>query len=315
MPILHDDAETPPLRDLPRGAFARLLTRIETERDTPGLAALLDRAAARPHGVVLGLTGPPGVGKSTLIDTLIRRGRARREPLGVIAVDPSSRLTGGALLGDRTRLASRDPEDGDVFIRSYAARDRLGGLSPDAIAATVLFRARFDVTIIETVGVGQSEGDIALVADTIVMAIQPGSGDALQFMKAGVMELPDVVVVTKADLGQPARRAVADVKGALSLAPHDPAWPVPVVLVSAAKGEGFDAYDVEIAAHRAFLAAESRLAARRAVQQRAWLDAVLLPRFGSAGVAAAAGLRRKGEGTFASIARIARILQDRLTAR
>jgi LAO/AO transport system kinase len=261
-------------------ALARALAAIETDADGAALAALLDAAAAVPGGHVIGLTGPPGVGKSTLTAALLKSFRTAGESVGVIAVDPSSRLTGGALLGDRTRIRT-DPADDGVFIRSMAARDRLGGLSDHAVGAIVLMRAVRDRVVVETVGVGQSEGDVAAVADTVVLCIQPGSGDSLQFMKAGVMELPDIVAVTKADTGAPARRARADVEGALSLA-HPAGRTPPVVLVSAADGEGLDELAAEIDAHRADAAA---IAARRAGQPRAWLADAVRTRFGTAGLA------------------------------
>ena len=137
--------------------------------------------------------------------------------VGVIAVDPSSRITRGALLGDRIRMRT-DPEDQGVFVRSLAARGQLGGLAELAFPAVILMRAIYDRVIVETVGVGQSEADISTVADTVVLCVQPGSGDSLQFMKAGIMEIPDIAMVTKADMGPPARRALADLKGALGLA-------------------------------------------------------------------------------------------------
>ena len=197
-------------------ALADSLASIETKAGTAELAALLDAAHAAPRAMTLGLTGPPGVGKSTLTDALVRLWRAQGLTVGVVAVDPSSLRTGGALLGDRARIAV-DPGDTGVFIRSMAARDRLGGVSDQTVAAVALMRALFDRVLIETVGVGQSEADVGAIADTVLLCVQPGSGDSLQFMKAGVMELPDVVVVTKGDMGAPARRAKADVEGALSL--------------------------------------------------------------------------------------------------
>ncbi|HXW31173.1 MAG TPA: methylmalonyl Co-A mutase-associated GTPase MeaB, partial [Xanthobacteraceae bacterium] len=209
----------PTLEELRAGekrALARALAAIETEAGSEALAALLDQACAAPRAHVLGVTGPPGVGKSTLTSHLIGRARGRGATVGVIAVDPSSRRTGGALLGDRARIAT-DPTDRGIYVRSMAARDRLGGLSDQTIAAMVLMRAIYDCVVVETVGIGQSEADISFVADTLLLCIQPGSGDSLQFMKAGIMELPDIVAVTKADLGDPARRAKADVEGALGL--------------------------------------------------------------------------------------------------
>src|SRR5882724_9820824 len=213
------DKALPDLATLKTGdkrLIARALAAIEIEANTDALADLLDAACVAARAHVIGLTGPPGVGKSTLTNVLVARARARGETVGVIAVDPSSRRTGGALLGDRARIAT-DPEDRGVFVRSMAARDRLGGLSDQTVAAMVLMRAIYDLVLIESVGIGQSESDISIVADTMVLAVQPASGDSLQFMKAGVMELPDIVVVTKADMGEAARRARADLSGALTL--------------------------------------------------------------------------------------------------
>ena len=234
-------------------AIARALAAIETGDGTTEVADLLDRAAANAKAHVLGLTGPPGVGKSTLTDSLLKLWRSEGKTVGVIAVDPSSRISQGALLGDRTRLKT-DPEDQGVFVRSMAARDRLGGLSDHAVGAVVLMRAVFDRVIVESVGIGQSEADIAHVADTVLLCIQPGSGDSLQFMKAGVMELPDVVAVTKADMAEAAQRAVADVEGALTLAlSEDASWSVPVVLISAAKGQGIDGLMAALESHWTWL--------------------------------------------------------------
>lgn len=294
-------------------AVARALARLERAAGTDEAAALLDEADAAPRGEVLGLTGPPGVGKSTLTGALVRALRAKGQTVAVIAVDPSSTRSGGALLGDRARIPS-DPADAGVFIRSYAARDRLGGLSDLAFGATILMRALFDRVIVETVGVGQSEADVALVGDTILLAVQPASGDALQFIKAGVMELPDVLVVTKADLGAPARRARDDLESALSLgAAADPGWDPPVALVSAETGEGLDVTLAHLAAHSAFIGQAGRLKIRRAGQAEARLVAALKGRFGTEGVRASRTILRAAEGgPFAREAAVARALADRL---
>lgn len=218
--------------------IARLIGVLESTSTPDWCDQILDEAAAAPTAQVLGLTGPPGVGKSTLTRALIAAFRARGERVAVVAVDPSSRLTGGALLGDRARMKS-DPADHGLIIRSLAARDRLGGLSDNAIAIGVLFRALFDRVIVETVGVGQSEADVTLIADLVVLCVQPGSGDSLQFMKAGIMEVPDIVCVTKADMTREAQRARADVEGALSLAvPSAHSASPSVLLVSAANDLG-----------------------------------------------------------------------------
>jgi LAO/AO transport system kinase len=264
--------------------MAQALARMEAAPDDLATVALLDEAFAQPFGQVIGLTGPPGVGKSTLIGTLIRDYRSRGKTIGVIAVDPSSRRSGGALLGDRTRLRT-DPEDNGIFVRSMAARDQLGGLAEITYAAMILMRAVFDIVLVETVGVGQSETDIAMAADTVVFCVQPGSGDSLQFMKAGIVEIPDIVVVTKGDMGKAATRAKTDVKGALSLAIADPqAWPVTVLTVSANSGEGIAKLVDSAAAHFTWLQANDRLETQRHNQAEAWLKQAIKERYGREGL-------------------------------
>jgi LAO/AO transport system kinase len=268
-----------------KAALARALNEIEAAPEAPATLALLDEAWASPRAAqchVVGITGPPGVGKSTLVGALIGRWRAAGKSIGVIAVDPSSRRSGGALLGDRTRLRT-DPEDHAIFIRSMAARDRLGGLAALTYPAAVLMRALFDVLVIETVGVGQSETEIAGVADTVLLCLQPGSGDSLQYMKAGIVEIPDVVAVTKGDLGDPARRTAADAAGALSL--EAGGWNAPVLIVSAQTGAGLDDLVAAFERHRALLAESGRLAAKRSEQAEAWLAQGLRERIGSVGAA------------------------------
>lgn len=277
-------------------ALSNALALIEISRGSAELAALLDAAAADPRAHVAGLTGPPGVGKSTLTNALIRDWRARGDTVGVIAVDPSSRATGGALLGDRARL-STDPDDKGVYVRSMAARDRLGGLSDDTIAAVALMRALFDRVLVESVGIGQSEADISFAADSVVLCVQPGSGDSLQFMKAGVMELPDIVVVTKADMGEVAKRARSEVEGALTLFTRDDSWTPPVVLVAAPTGEGLDDLHAALAAHRAHMAGR-RLAARRAAQEATWVAESIRARFGTEGLKAAGAMQVQAAGPF-----------------
>jgi LAO/AO transport system kinase len=291
--------------------LARALAGIETAAGSPALAALLDAACAAPRAHVIGLTGPPGVGKSTLTNVLIARWRRRGETVGVIAVDPSSKRSGGALLGDRARIAT-DPADQGVYIRSMAARDRLGGLSDQTVAAMVLMRAIYDRVLIESVGIGQSECDISFAADTMLLCVQPASGDSLQFMKAGVMELPDIVVVTKADMADAARRAAADLAGALGLFAAADGFATPVVLVAATAGSGIDDLDQTIAAHHAWLKADDRLQHRRARQQQAWITEAIRARFGTAGLAAAADIAVTAGGPFTREQAIARTLGTRL---
>jgi LAO/AO transport system kinase len=237
----------------------------------------------------LGLTGAPGAGKSTLLDALVRAHRARGESVGIVAVDPSSRKSGGALLGDRVRVRSAANDPG-VFFRSLAARESLGGLSDAARAAATILAAAFDVVIVETVGVGQSEGDVADLVDTLVFVAQPAAGDTIQFLKAGVLELPDVFAVNKADLGALAERSARELESALALGEKpDAQWVAPVVLVSARDNTGIDALEAAIGRHRAQLAASGGLAARRRRGRDAWLRSVLARRYGSFGLEALGG--------------------------
>ena len=289
--------------------IARALAAIETQAESAALAALLDAACAAPRAHVIGITGPPGVGKSTLVNMLVARARTRGETVGVIAVDPSSRRTGGALLGDRARIAT-DPEDRGVYLRSMAARDRLGGLSDQTVAAMVLMRAIYDLVLIESVGIGQSEADISFVADTVLLCVQPGSGDSLQFMKAGVTELPDVVAVTKADMVEAARRTRADVEGALTLSSEQRR--AAVVLVAASRGEGLDELDKALAEHRAWLTEDERLMRKRNAQQKLWVEQAIRARFGSAGLRAMGSAMPHSDGPFAREHAISRELLTRL---
>jgi LAO/AO transport system kinase len=217
---------------------------------------------------VVGVTGPPGAGKSTLLSALLHAWRAQQRTVAMLAVDPSSRRSGGSLLGDRARIEF-DPADQGVLIRSTAAGERLGGLAQTTRSAADALAAAFDVVVIETVGVGQAETDVADVADTVVVVVQPGSGDVLQFLKSGIMEIPDVLVVTKADLGQIALRARRDLSAALrSLGSPsgDDASRASVLAVSAlAPPSGIEELLAVLEQHRAEIdLGARRLAARRA---------------------------------------------------
>jgi LAO/AO transport system kinase len=241
------------------------------------------RLGGEAPGHVVGMTGPPGAGKSTLLSALARTWRAAGRSVAVLAVDPSSRRSGGALLGDRARIDA-DPQDRALFIRSAAAGERLGGLAPSTRAAAQALAAAFDVVVVETVGVGQSETDVAGTADTVAVVVQPGAGDALQFLKAGIMEVPDVLVVTKSDLGAVAQRTVRDLRAALrSLGSH-----APVLAVSALPpAAGVEALAAALDAHRAAL----DLPAARAGARRAGALADFTAEHGEAGLRALGGRR------------------------
>jgi LAO/AO transport system kinase len=297
-----------------KAAMAAALAQIEADPHGAATVELLARAFESPRAHVVGVTGPPGVGKSTLLGRLIAKLREARRSVGVIAVDPSSKRTGGALLGDRIRLAT-DPEDSGVFVRSMAARDRLGGLAEITVSAMVLMRAVYDVVLIETVGVGQSETDVEGAADSVVFCIQPGSGDTLQFMKAGIVEIPDIVVVTKSDMEAAANQARIDIKSAIKVTGAVPAstalegWDTAVLSVSALQGRGIEDLVAALEKHRAFLAAEGRLQRRRHAQAEAWLVSAVRENFGREGVRRAGALSLSaGESPFRKLAEIARRL-------
>jgi LAO/AO transport system kinase len=242
-------------------AVARLISWVEDgDRDQLRDAAeALNPATGRAQ--VIGLTGSPGVGKSTLAGALVAAYRAKGLTVGVLAVDPSSPFTGGALLGDRVRMQRHALDEG-VYIRSMATRGHLGGLAwatPQAVR--VLDAAGCDVVLVETVGVGQAEVEVAGLADTTLVALAPGFGDAVQVAKAGILEVADVFVVNKAD--RDGADAVArDLRQMLHLGEATP-WPVPVVLTVAERGDGVGQLVEAIAAHRAHLAASGGLDRRR----------------------------------------------------
>jgi LAO/AO transport system kinase len=256
------------LRERDLTAAPAVLNLVESRSDdareqADALLAAVSPAAlgAEPPAHIVGITGPPGVGKSSLLSRLVAEWRRRGRSVAVLAVDPSSRRSGGSLLGDRSRIEV-DPTDREVFIRSTAAGNQMGGLAPATRAAAAALAAAFDVVVIETVGVGQSETDVADVADTVAVVVQPGSGDVLQFLKAGIMEIPDILVVTKADLEKIAARAVSDLEAALrSLgSTATPVIPVSSIAPPTGIGELVDAID----GHRVRLVLpERRLRARR----------------------------------------------------
>ena len=234
-------------------------------------------------GHVIGVTGPPGAGKSSLLGELVAAWRRSGRTVAVLAVDPTSRRSGGALLGDRARIPS-DPGDRGVFIRSTAAGERLGGLAPATRAAAQALAAAFDLVVIETVGVGQSETEVADVADTVAVVVQPGSGDVLQFLKAGIMEIPDLLVVTKADLGVVAQRARRDLLAAVRALGSD----AEVVMVSSAPpARGFEELVAAVDRHREAL----DLPKRRAKARRRAALADFVAEHGERGLRALGGRR------------------------
>ncbi len=241
-------------------ALARAISLVEND-DPEGWALVNEIYPRTGRAAVMGFTGPPGVGKSTLLAGLTKIERERERTVAVLSIDPSSPFTRGALLGDRIRLSDHFLDPG-VFIRSMATRGALGGLSEAALQAALLMDASGrDVVLLETVGVGQAEVDIIDHADTVVLVLMPGSGDSIQALKAGVMEIPDVIVVNKAD--HPLTDTmVREIKGVLALGPRE-GWEVPIVRTEAVRGTGIEELADRLDEHRAYIEAEGTLSERR----------------------------------------------------
>jgi LAO/AO transport system kinase len=254
------DDLTEPLLDGDRRALARAISLVEND-DPEGWELVRRVYPQTGRAAIVGFTGPPGAGKSTLIGTLVKHAREHDRDVAVLSIDPSSPFTRGALLGDRIRLADHFLDPG-VFIRSMASRGSLGGLSEATLQAALLMDAAGkDDVFLETVGVGQAEVDIIDHADTVVLVLMPGSGDSIQALKAGVMEIPDVIVVNKKD--HPLTDTmVREIRGTLSLAPQK-GWRVPIVQTEASRAEGVEELAAAIEEHREHIRAEGTLEERR----------------------------------------------------
>jgi len=247
---------------------------------------LLDEieSAGLDRALRVGITGAPGAGKSTLIDALVRELRAREKTVGIIAVDPSSQRTGGALLGDRMRVRSGASDPG-VFLRSMAARQRLGGLADATRAGVEILSAVFDWVIVETVGVGQSETDVTHLVDTLAFVAQPAAGDVLQFIKAGILEWPDVFVVNKSDLGPVAERSRVELEASLGLGTaREDGWTPPVLLAAARDGVGVEPVLEAIENHRRHLEEDDGLKTRRRRGRTGFVLEALEQRYGRFGL-------------------------------
>ena len=262
-----------------------------------------ERLAAEGH--LIGLTGPPGAGKSTLTAALVSAWRQQDLTVAILAVDPSSPLTGGALLGDRLRLLAVHG-DGGVFVRSLASRRSFGGLSAEVWPMALVLLAAFDRVLIETVGVGQREIDVAALADTTALVAQPGSGDVVQLLKAGIMEVPDLLIVNKADTGAPAQRLVADLEATAGARRRSDGSTPHILAVSATRGDGIPDLMDAFTGHRRTLAAGNGLPARRRQASAAWVVHRLGEEFGTYGLdrlggpeAVAIALQRRNGSPFA----------------
>jgi LAO/AO transport system kinase len=272
-----------------RASIGRALSFVEDRRPAAmaQVAAFLRALSAASPGSALrvGFTGPPGVGKSSILSSLSRHLRASERTVGVLAVDPSSPRSGGALLGDRARIDSGGLDDPGIFIRSMASGGDLGGLARAAYSAVEVLSACHDVVLIETVGVGQSETDVELVADVTVLVMQPDSGDTLQFLKAGILEIPDLIVLNKADLGN-APRARQELAGTLKVAQASGTMPrMPqVVMATASQPGGVEELLGAIEQAHAGLLADGGVARRRRAGMVAWCQRTLARRVGELGV-------------------------------
>jgi GTPase len=243
-----------------RGALARAITLVESS-DPLAYELVRDLYPETGHAYSIGITGPPGVGKSSLIAALLRHIRPLGRTVGVVSVDPSSPFSKGALLGDRIRLADHFLDPG-VFIRSMGTRGHTGGLAEATLQALLLLDASGkDLVFIETVGTGQSEIEVIGVVDTVVLVLMPGSGDSIQALKAGIMEIPDVIAINKLD-HPAAKTMLTEVRSVLSL-DRDRAWKVPIVLTEAHRGENVPELWEQVEEHRAYLEREGLLDERR----------------------------------------------------
>ncbi len=260
------------------------------------LLALLSDHRRLSGGHLIGVTGPPGTGKSTLVSAMIREWRQAGRTVGVLAVDPSSRpeLGGGALLGDRIRIKNVGYDEG-LFIRSLANRNQLGGVATEVWPMSWLMLACFDIVVVETVGVGQTEIDIAELADTVCYVAQPASGDAIQYLKSGIIEIPDVFAVNKADLGAPAFKTAAEIGRSAPRQDRREKWDYPVCLVSATMNTGIKPLLQHIDKHREFLTGAGLLGQLRNSHHKAWVIRLLKEEFGTFGLELAGGVALVGE--------------------
>jgi LAO/AO transport system kinase len=248
------------VREGDRRALARAITLVENG-DPLAYELVRDVYPDTGSAYVVGVTGPPGVGKSSLIASLVRQIRAQNKSVGVISVDPSSPFTQGALLGDRIRLSEHFLDPG-VFIRSMGTRGHLGGLAEATLQALlVLDAAGKDIVFVETVGTGQSEVEVIGIADTVLLVLMPGSGDSIQALKAGIMEIPDVIAINKKD--HPAAKTMLNEVRSILTLDKERAWKPPIVLTEAVNDEGVDELWAKVEQHRAFLDEEGLLDERR----------------------------------------------------
>ena len=289
--------------------LSKFLEKIETDRTSSKVIKKLDEMHSKAKSHVVGITGSPGVGKSSLIDKFLQYLRKNDKSVGVIAVDPSSRQTGGALLGDRTRFIL-DPNDNNIFVRSMASKNYLGGISELTYPTMIAMRSIFDYILVETVGVGQSEVFIKDISDTVILCIQPGSGDTIQFMKSGIFEIPDIVLVTKSDIEKLSNITFADLKSSQSFFENKSDENIEILKISSHKNIGFDELYNSILKRWNFLKEGKLILKNRKIQDLKWIERSIIDEFGMNGRIKSSKLIKNSLTPFNDLEKIRKILKE-----
>ena len=282
--------------------ISSILEEIEINFGSQEVIEQLDKFFNSPKAHVVGITGPPGVGKSSMINKLLGILRNKKLSVGILAVDPSSKESGGALLGDRARFEI-NPNDHNIFVRSLATKNFLGGISEMTFPYMNVLRSFFDIIIIETVGVGQSEISIQDIVDTVIFCVQPGSGDSLQFIKSGIIEIPDIICVTKSDLSNLAHNTLSDIESVKKFfitTDQD----ISILSVSSNDSVGFENLYQSIHERWLYLKTKNKLQEQRRIQGQKWLKNSLINRFGLEGFKKISEIIDTGNNPFSSLKKI-----------
>ena len=279
--------------------ISSILEEIEINFERKEVIEKLDKFFNSPKAHVVGITGPPGVGKSSMINKLLRILRNKNLSVGVLAVDPSSKESGGALLGDRARFEI-NPNDHNIFVRSLATKNFLGGISEMTFPCMNVLRSFFDIIIIETVGVGQSEISIQDIVDTVIFCVQPGSGDSLQFIKSGIIEIPDIICVTKSDLSKLANNTLSDIKSVKKFFTRTD-QEISILSVSSNDSVGFEKLYKSIDERWLYMKSKNKLYEQRRIQAEKWLKNTLINRFGLEGFKKISEIIEYGNNPFSSL--------------
>tara|TARA_B100001027_G_C16231683_1_gene314905 strand:- start:100 stop:1014 length:915 start_codon:yes stop_codon:yes gene_type:complete len=279
--------------------ISSILEEIEINFERKEVIEKLDKFFNSPKAHVVGITGPPGVGKSSMINKLLGILRNKNLSVGVLAVDPSSKESGGALLGDRARFEI-NPNDHNIFVRSLATKNFLGGISEMTFPCMNVLRSFFDIIIIETVGVGQSEISIQDIVDTVIFCVQPGSGDSLQFIKSGIIEIPDIICVTKSDLSKLANNTLSDIESVKKFFIRTD-QEISILSVSSNDSVGFENLYKSIDERWLYMKNKNKLYEQRRIQAEKWLKNSLINRFGLEGFKKISEIIEYGNNPFSSL--------------